>query len=145
MCQVVTVGNIVPRKRPEAAEEGDRLSWIERDHVLLAGVIGVRVGAADARKHRMLFHVHVHRMHPATTSVRGSPYLAGAAALGQGERRGGVELQTVDDPLGFPAGRTATLQGERALAARSGSWADSACCAGSWEPRSHPAPADCRR
>ena len=113
--QVVAVSHIVTRKRPEAAEEGHRLGRIKRDHVLLAGILRVGVGAADARKHRMLFHVHVHRMHPATTSVRHRPHFASATALRQSKRGGGVELQTVDDPLGFPAGRTATLQGERPL------------------------------
>ena len=85
--------------------KGDGLARIERDHVLLAGVIRVSVGAADAREYRMLFHVHVHRMHPATASVRDRPQLAVAAALRKGDRCGGIELQAVDDPLGLPAGR----------------------------------------
>src|SRR6478672_12713319 len=103
MRQVVTMGNIVARERPEAALEGHRLSWIQRDHVFFAGILRVRVGAADARKHRMLFLVHVHRMDPAATSIRGSPDLTITASAGEGKGRGGVEFKTIDDPLRFAA------------------------------------------
>ena len=113
--QVVAVCNVVTRERPEAPEDLNGLAGIQRYHVFLAGIIRVRVGAAGAREHRMLFLVHVHRVHPTAASIGDRPEFARAAPLRQSQRGSGVEFQTVDDPLRLAARGTAALQRERPL------------------------------
>src|ERR1051326_3280468 len=79
--QIVAVGHVVAREGPEAPKELHGLAGIQRDHVFLAGIVRVWIGAADAREHRMFFLVHMHRVYPASASIRYRPEFSCTTAL----------------------------------------------------------------
>src|SRR5438270_9113944 len=91
--QVVAVGHVLAREGAEVTVEHHRLGRVHRDDVILAGVVDVaRVdrgsgealrGLAVAEQDVVLLHVHVHRVHPAATTVDDLPDL-GDTAVGRG-------------------------------------------------------------
>src|SRR3954452_17289948 len=120
--QVVAVGHVVAEERAEPPEDAGLLAGRERNEVFLAGVALVielltltAEEVARAVRDVMLFHVEVHRVRPAATAVVDAPGLA-RADEGRRERLGGVELRSIDEPLGFAAQATAL---EREVAAGS--------------------------
>src|SRR3954467_1710590 len=76
--QVVAVGHVRAGEGPEPARDVRLLARVERDHVLLGGVVHVTVALnvdpgdgrrrlAVAVEHRVLLHMEVHRVDPAAT------------------------------------------------------------------------------
>src|SRR4051795_3539036 len=100
------MGHIVALERPEPAEERHSLTRVEPDYVFFAGVVWMGVGTADALKHCVFFHVHVHRVCPAAAAVLYRPQFALSASVRQREWGKRVELHTVDHPLRLAANCT---------------------------------------
>src|SRR6478672_6126905 len=120
--QVVAVRHVRAGEGPESAGDDDLLARVQGDHVLLAGVVGVtavRRRLAVAGHHQVLLHVEVERVDPAAAAVADPPHLAAQGRVvralpRRGQRRGRVELQAVDQPLGLGGGgHGAALELER--------------------------------